>query len=287
MNLLCFQTLNRSRVILQKTPCNYKALFSSSSINNAGKRKETDRTKSASFVKKVDKKTQKSTTSSEEAFTGAKNPLYYKPAINIQIQPISFFSALNNHGMIFRDTTRLVVEKVLASSLAPRNKSLILNGKPGSGKSSVLLQTASSAVNAGWFVIYAGETNSWVDSSKPYLPKLTDTKYFYQWTLVSSFLQKIKSLNENDTLRSLLTLKKDFVLGKQKLSADQSIFDVLDIGIKTPSLSQEALNIVLSVLESQTDVPVMIAIDQINTFYSTTLYTNQKNVRIPAHNLLL
>ncbi|OLY78920.1 28S ribosomal protein S29, mitochondrial [Smittium mucronatum] len=189
--------------------------------------------------------------------------------------------------MIFRDISRVVIEKVVESSMVPRNKSLILDGNTGSGKSSVLLQAVSSALSAGWFVIYSGETNSWVDSSNPYLPKLTDPTNFYQWTLTSNFLQSIKTLNDNESLRSNLLLKKDFVLGKQKLSADQSVFDVLDIGIKSPSLSQEALNVLLSVLDSQTDIPVMIAIDQINTFYSKTLYTDQKNVRINANHLLL
>ncbi|PVU99517.1 hypothetical protein BB559_000016 [Furculomyces boomerangus] len=295
--------------------------FNTQALAFAAKKKEASRTKSAGFVRKPKQNKDKNANESDDHSAGSRNPIYYKPKVDLQIQPITFeasipeaenkifsinpelckklgekdlpgtlsetFDIVGNPGLVFRTITRVSVEKILESSMVPQKKSLILDGEAGSGKSVALLQTVTCALNSDWFVIYASNTNSWVDSSLPYIPTPSNPNKFYQWTLVSSLLQQIKAINNIDVMRNKLRITSEKTLGKQKLASGSSILDVIDIGIKTPSLSQDAFNIVLETIESQTDVPVMIAVDQINTFYSKALYTDQKHNNIDSSQLLL
>ncbi|PVV02741.1 hypothetical protein BB560_002796 [Smittium megazygosporum] len=197
------------------------------------------------------------------------------------------FDILNNTGLVARGITNNVAERVMKSSITSYENTIILDGECGVGKTASLLQIASCAIKSDWFVFYVPETISWVDSSKPYIPSFEDPSKFYQWTLVSSLLNNINLINNNDILHEKLLLKEECTLGKNKFAVGTPISSVIDVGIKTPSLSQQALQIVLDCVSSQTEVPVLIAIDQINTFFSLSSYTDQENKRIYSNKLLL
>ncbi|PVU95925.1 hypothetical protein BB561_001504 [Smittium simulii] len=301
---------------------NYRA-FSVALPTYAAKKPIARKTVASSFKKKP-KSFESKSDYYEDSKNDNKNPNYYKQRTKLQFETLSFdhlindsqdslysingqlakaygpvpfppqlsetFDTMGNYGLVLRDASKAVLQKVADSSLNVATKPLILDGGSGSGKSATLLQAVSCARQAGWFLLYSGNSKVfllWVNSSTAYSPDGSKPSKFYQLNLVSSILSNLIAANQSDILEEKIKLQKDYVINNNKFAAGTPIIKVIELGANFPSLSFKAFEIVLETISNQTEVPVMIAIDHLNTFFSKSLYTDQEDNRIYSNRLLL
>ncbi|KAJ1815361.1 hypothetical protein LPJ56_004590, partial [Coemansia sp. RSA 2599] len=170
-----------------------------------------------------------------------------------------------------------------AGSAAPRRASVI-DGKNGAGKSAELMKLASVAAASDHIVIYAHSTSPWVNSSRPYAPANTGD-LFVQHEVVMDLLRSVAALS-GDALEKV-PLGKSVVVGKKTLGAEKTLADLVEFGIHTPSLAHDVLESLLAIASSQKQVPVLIALDNVNTLWCTTCYTDQQDNVLPANRLRL
>jgi len=170
-------------------------------------------------------------------------------------------------------------------------------GPAGSGKSTLLLQTAAYARESGWIVLYVprGKSHStvlqegqvgidriaaeWIKSNTEYhyhSPSLS----FHQSTLASNLLSTLLSVNETH-LQSIISTTQ---IGSSQ--SGTTLAEVCRAGIKTStqtgatSTSVEVLEGVLGALASQKEVPVLLAIDEIQALFC------KSEVRTPDYKIL-
>ncbi|KAJ2753577.1 hypothetical protein IWQ56_006597, partial [Coemansia nantahalensis] len=137
----------------------------------------------------------------------------------------------------------------------------------------------------GHIVVYAPGTVRWVNSSQPYAPEAGGSGQFIQLELA---VEQLRTMN--GMCRAALAsvpLGRSAALGKRSLAADSTLADVVDVGLLTPGLAHGALDLVLDVASTQTGVPVLVAVDEVNTLWCDTQYRDQEDAVLPAHRLRL
>ncbi|KAI8323808.1 hypothetical protein GQ54DRAFT_257623, partial [Martensiomyces pterosporus] len=195
------------------------------------------------------------------------------------------FKLFGKPALLYRELTQKLVDQLskFATEGAP-GKATVIDGLCGSGKSAELLKLASFAAASGHIVIYGYSTIQWVNSSRPYAPSSADDS-FLQHETVMNLLRTVLSLSQEALAQ--VPLGKDVVLGKKTLGAEKTLADLVDFGIQTPALAHDALDQLLAVAGSQTKVPVLIALDEVNTLWCNTAYRDQENEVLPASRLRL
>ncbi|KAJ1921240.1 hypothetical protein H4219_000839 [Mycoemilia scoparia] len=192
------------------------------------------------------------------------------------------FKLLNKNALVYRPVADSIIQRIKSKNAS--QKPVIIDGTIGIGKSATLLTSVSLASSLGYLVIYAPNTNVWVDSSQAYFPN-PKTNLFSQWSVASAFLKTIRSINK-DVLEKI-KIESEFVSGGIKLEAGSTLLSVIDLGISAPSQSHDCLELILDTASKQAEVPVLIAIDQVNTLFCQTLYTDQDNTPLQANRLRL
>ncbi|KAJ2629205.1 hypothetical protein GGF44_004317, partial [Coemansia sp. RSA 1694] len=71
------------------------------------------------------------------------------------------------------------------------------------------------------------------------------------------------------------------------LGAEKTLADLVDVGMQTPSLAHDALDQLLAIASTQTVVPVLIALDEVNTLWCSTSYRDQEDNILPANRFRL
>ncbi|KAJ2881565.1 hypothetical protein IWW38_005782, partial [Coemansia aciculifera] len=73
----------------------------------------------------------------------------------------------------------------------------------------------------------------------------------------------------------------------RSLGAEMTLADLADVGLQTPSLAHDALDQLLAIASTQTEVPVFIALDEVNTLWCNTSYRDQEDKILPANRFRL
>ncbi|KAJ2162433.1 hypothetical protein GGF46_000674 [Coemansia sp. RSA 552] len=275
-----------------------------------------DRTSSTAFVKKkkATVKVPRSGTATSVNMSEA-NPRYYAPAPEVDLVDLdvstasdgsvgkmvglsgrlidqgSFpgslgadFKLFGRPALLYRKDTQDLVNRLLShtgrGTAAPTT---VLSGKAGSGKSVELFKVASVAASTNAIVLYVPSTIAWVDSSQPYAP--LDNGMYAQLEVVLDLLQKVSQMNR--VVLAQVPLGKELAIGKKKLAADSTLADLVDYGLQVPSLGHEVLEALLDIASSQTVVPFVIALDEVNTFWNRSQYRDQNDNVLPARRLRL
>ncbi|KAJ2783422.1 hypothetical protein GGI15_002598, partial [Coemansia interrupta] len=195
------------------------------------------------------------------------------------------FKLFGQAALLYRNLTQQLVDQLSEySKTAAPKKATVIDGKNGAGKSAELMKLASVASSSGHIVIYAHSTFPWVNSSRPYAPA-NEGDLFVQHELTMELLRTVLSLSKDALMK--VPLGKNVTLGKKSLAADKTLADLVEFGIHTPSLAHDALEQLLAIASAQTKVPVLIALDNINTLWCNTLYRDQEDVVLPANRLRL
>ncbi|KAJ1772226.1 hypothetical protein EV179_001835 [Coemansia sp. RSA 487] len=194
------------------------------------------------------------------------------------------FKMFGGAALLYRKTTQDLVDQMAQHAQEGSRQAAVIDGKAGAGKSAELMKLAAVAASSGHLVIYAHATIPWVDSSRPYAPG-SDGNTFVQHELTMELFQTVKDMS-SDALAKI-PLGKDISFGKRSLNAAQTLADLVDFALQIPSVSQDALDHLLAIASKQTIVPVLIAVDDVNTLWTNTFYRDQSDAILPASRLRL
>ncbi|KAJ2615149.1 hypothetical protein H4S08_001382 [Coemansia sp. RSA 1365] len=195
------------------------------------------------------------------------------------------FKLFGKPALLYRGLTQRLVSQLYKGGRRASSKAIVLDGKAGIGKSAELLMLASIAASSGHIVIYAPKTTSWVNSTRPYAPDANNSGMFIQQDVTVELLRRIYSMSKGALEK--VPLGKRVTVGRTTLADDQTLADLVVYGYETPGLAHTALDQLLEIASTQTVVPVLIAVDDINTFWTDTLYRSQDDEVLPAHRLRL
>ncbi|EGG06776.1 uncharacterized protein MELLADRAFT_106244 [Melampsora larici-populina 98AG31] len=153
---------------------------------------------------------------------------------------------------------------------------LTLTGPPGSGKSTVMLQAVSHAVQQNWIVLYIPDVKSLVNGqyAYEYCPK---NQIYHQNTLSVSILNTLKSSNLGginlDQEYKLYGMKDEKLIeSTEPIQVGLPITNLIQIGIHQPHLAPKVLEIVLDVLAHQTLRPMLLALDGVQNLLKPSGY---------------
>lgn len=184
---------------------------------------------------------------------------------------------------VIRQPTLDIIETLKKASISSSKEArYILTGSAGSGKSMLLVQAASYALEAGWIVFYAPQLTKWLDSSTQYAYD-EKSKQFAQIELSSQLLTKL--LGVNKALLGKIELPETLTIAGEEFAAGSKLVDLVAAGAKEERLSVEALAATVDVLSKQTAIPVLLAVDEANALFRTSEYRAPDYTRLEPYNL--
>ncbi|KAJ9126563.1 hypothetical protein QFC24_001591 [Naganishia onofrii] len=186
---------------------------------------------------------------------------------------------------VVRESTVAVIDRISKPS-NPSSKSnrILLSGAKGCGKSTVMLQAVDSAMQDGSVVIYIPQAINLINSSSSFAYN-TDRQLFIQPALSALLLQAIQTANKS--VLSSIKLGHDVTIestsavgGSTSFAAGDGLDKLVAAGAKSEALSVPVLEKTLEVLGSQTEVNVLLAVDEVQALFMTSEY------RTPDYTLL-
>ncbi|KAG8908625.1 hypothetical protein FRB99_004913 [Tulasnella sp. 403] len=172
------------------------------------------------------------------------------------------------------------------SAIAERTNRFVITGPAGSGKSVLLLQAANYCALNGWIVYYVPYGISWVNSSTPYTYDYR-SQLFHQHALAAEALSKILTFNQAKI--SKLRVMGDLPIPGGRagaiLKAGSPLETLAQYGIKDPSVAPQTLVLLFEQLGKQTEYPLLVAIDDFQALYSTTLYRDPQFKPVNSYHL--
>ncbi|KAJ3203320.1 37S ribosomal protein S23 mitochondrial, partial [Dinochytrium kinnereticum] len=174
-------------------------------------------------------------------------------------------------SVMLRECTLKIMKDVMEELAKGRStRKIVLDGEPGSGKSSVLLQLSGHFSALDYIVFYVPRPSHWI-SAKEFYSK-TESGTFIQPKLTSSVLKLF--LNMNRTLLSKIQVVGEHTIGKSVFKG--SLKDLSELGAGSPDVAHAALKAVLSELlsDASSRPPLVIAIDQVNALFTKTAYND-------------
>ncbi|CAO3563213.1 unnamed protein product [Mortierella alpina] len=195
------------------------------------------------------------------------------------------FDLIKPAALVVRDATVSflnIIDKAMRTSSA--NTRIVLTGDSGAGKSAMLLQTVSHCLSSGWVVIYVPKASTWMNSSYAY-NKVPSTTTFVQPSLASALAGQINSVNK-DALGKIVTSEKAKV-GRHEVEKGTTLSALLQMGIKDQLAAQDVLEVFMNEMSTQKEIPTLIAVDEINSFYRPTQYLSQDGKELDPDHLKL
>ncbi|RIA84681.1 mitochondrial ribosomal death-associated protein 3-domain-containing protein [Glomus cerebriforme] len=134
-----------------------------------------------------------------------------------------------------------------------------------------------------WIVIYIPNAIQYVNSTFPYI-RMESTGEFVQPTLVASLLRQIKLVNERHLIN--INLRRDHQIHRHVIK-DNNASQLLDVGINDPHSAQEVFEIFLEEIGNNQEYPVLLAVDEVNAFYTDSEYRDVDDSLLEATKLSL
>ncbi|CAG8526658.1 6127_t:CDS:10 [Ambispora leptoticha] len=191
------------------------------------------------------------------------------PALNHELE---FFP---RPSLVIRESSVKLIDLLEASSDLPslRNRIILCesSGELGTGKSTLLLQSVCYALSSNWIVIYISHAISYVNSSSAY-QKVEATGEFVQPALAQKLLQQINIVNRS--IFQNIKLKQSHEIQRNILKKDSPITQLIELGIREESVAFDVLTKFFAEIEQNDTYSVLLAVDEINAFYTRTKYRN-------------
>ncbi|KAK8844749.1 hypothetical protein IAR55_006599 [Kwoniella newhampshirensis] len=172
---------------------------------------------------------------------------------------------------VVREATVDLAERLdSAKSGSSKKARYVLTGERGSGKSMLMLQSVSYALESGWVVLYNPKATEWTNSSTHYIYDPT-SQTFAQWQSAQQLLSTLLATNKDKLDAVKLSSTVELAQGKT-VESGSSLSALVQIGAKDDRMAVKALDAVMSVLEKQTQYPVLWALDEAQTLFTTSKY---------------
>ncbi|KAI0255675.1 mitochondrial ribosomal death-associated protein 3-domain-containing protein [Lactifluus subvellereus] len=172
---------------------------------------------------------------------------------------------------------------VPASQESSQKSRIVLSGSAGSGKSFLLIQGVEYAASAGWLVMYIPRAINLVNSSTPYSYDLR-TQTYLQPVFAQQTLQRFRTVNQH-ALSSLAAEDKIDLDDGLSLPQGTPLLTLIDVGLKDLISAPIVLAALLEALGKQTKIPVLLAIDDFQAFFTRTAYKTPQFQTIRAWHL--
>ncbi|KAF7430623.1 37S ribosomal protein S23 mitochondrial [Pleurotus ostreatus] len=182
---------------------------------------------------------------------------------------------------VVRQATLALIKEVEESSAGSR---LVLTGPSGCGKSMLLKQAVEYCAQKDWLTLYIPKAARLVDSTTPYTYDLRSRTYL-QPKASSQALKRF--LVANSTLLQNLTTSQDVVLEKAMIPAGTPLPKFIQVGLDEQSSSPAILDALFHKIGTQTDYPVLLAIDDFQALYCTSRYRDPHFNSIRPYHLSL
>ncbi|KAI9236630.1 MAG: mitochondrial ribosomal death-associated protein 3-domain-containing protein [Podila humilis] len=195
------------------------------------------------------------------------------------------FDLIKPAALVVRESTVSLLEKIDASMKTPSSQTrLVLTGDAGAGKSAMLLQTVSHCLSAGWAVIYIPKASTWMNSSYAYntVPHSTS---FVQPLLASTLVGQIHNVNKS--VLSKLVTSEMVKVGRHDVEKGTSLSALLEVGVKDQFAAQEVMEVFMKEMRAQKEIPTLIAVDEVNSFFRPTQYLRQDGKEMDPEHLKL
>ncbi|KAI5455066.1 hypothetical protein NCC49_002338 [Naganishia albida] len=178
---------------------------------------------------------------------------------------------------VVRESSVTLAERLAKASTGSSDSNrILLSGSRGCGKSTVMLQAVDSAIELDSVVIYIPQAINLINSSSPFVYNQA-SQTFHQPAASSKLLGSI--LSANKTILPTIKLEKDVVIqssaanvGEAAFAAEDTLEKLVAAGAKSEALSVSALETVFEVLGAQTNVNVLLAIDEVQALFMTSEY---------------
>ncbi|KAI0060655.1 hypothetical protein BV25DRAFT_1954404 [Artomyces pyxidatus] len=182
------------------------------------------------------------------------------------------FRVLSKPASIVRDVTLRIVDKLQrASEQSSEKNRVVLAGSSGSGKSYLLLQAVEFAASTGWIVLYIPRgTINLVNSTTPYVYDLR-TQTYQQPIFAYQTLQRLLTVNSS-ALDRLVTETEVEIEKRAPLPSGTPLKTLIDVGLKDQSVAPTVLSALIEELGKQTQIPVLLAIDDFQALFSKSSY---------------
>ncbi|KAJ6606930.1 mitochondrial ribosomal death-associated protein 3-domain-containing protein [Mycena sp. CBHHK59/15] len=213
-----------------------------------------------------------------EPSCGGVPPLY--PLRIPDTNPLPQFRVLSKPCSLIRATTLSLIRALEESK--SKFASLVLNGRPGCGKSFLLLQAAEYATATGWIVLYIPRAKQLVNSSTTFTYSLA-TQTYLQPVFARQTLQRFATTNAAPL--ALLRTAAPALVDGRTVPAGTPLTELIALGVADASAAPAALDALLSALAAQERFPVLLAIDDFQALFGRSLYRDPHFRLIRPHHL--
>lgn len=186
---------------------------------------------------------------------------------------------------LVRQQTLDLLDKLDAASKNNKGASFVLDGNRGSGKSMLLAQSIAYALDDGWVVISVPRAVNLINSSTPYSYN-AQHKAYLQPEATRTLLQAVLKVNAA-ALKQIKTEDKVEVDGTS-IDAGTPLEALVKRGTEdttSAAARQTLLEATFKTLAGQTERPVLVAVDDAQALFRTTLYKDPDFVPLEAFEL--
>ncbi|TKY87713.1 hypothetical protein EX895_003294 [Sporisorium graminicola] len=186
---------------------------------------------------------------------------------------------------LVRTQTLDLLDKLDTASKANKGASIVLDGSRGSGKSTLLAQSIAYALDDGWVVISVPRAINLINSSTLYTYN-AQHKAYLQPEATKQLLEAVLKVN-GAAVKQIKTTEAVEVDGA-KLEAGTSLEVLLKRGVDDASSAaakQTLLETVFKTLSSQKERPVLVAVDDAQALFRTSLYKDPDFVNLESFEL--
>ncbi|KAI0358308.1 hypothetical protein OH77DRAFT_1421633 [Trametes cingulata] len=186
---------------------------------------------------------------------------------------------------VVREATVTVLDQLdQAAGSSSKDTRVVFTGKPGCGKSYLLLQAVQYAIQKQWISLYIPRAINLVNSSTAYAydPR---TQTYGQPAFAQQLLKRFVDVNE--ALVRPLTVQESYPFDERSIGSGAPFLDLISVGLEYQHQAPTVLSALLDELAKQTQYPVLLAIDDFQALYCTSAYRDPFFKTIKAYHLTL
>ncbi|GAA5940077.1 mitochondrial 37S ribosomal protein mS29 RSM23 [Sporobolomyces koalae] len=180
------------------------------------------------------------------------------------------------------DVKHLIDQSKSKSSTSSRH---IINGEAGTGKSTLMLQAVSYAQSSGFVIIYLPSATPLVNSSTPHIYS-EPRALFDQPVLSAQLLTKLATVNKQ-AFKEIKTTKAYQFGTAPKFPAGKSLEELSKQANGDDKIVTSVFEALIEELSTQKTRPVLLAIDDCQSLFTTSSYVDPSYNQIESFSLVV
>lgn len=159
--------------------------------------------------------------------------------------------------------------ELLEQDGSSRDRRILLDGAPGSGKSIAMLQAITFALQKKWVVISIPRAEALIDSTYPYV--FDDKRGSWrQDTYMAGLLRRIADANKS--ILQLQNTSKSFSFDRHSVPEKATLHKMLEIGAQDPAVAHDVFDAFLNEMNIEGRPALLITLDNLSVATLPTRY---------------